>query len=81
MHCESTNLYYAGMKTKHVLQHFGSASKVATALGISRQAVSQWGEIVPLEAAIAISVVTKGELMPNPRLYPMWTRALKETRE
>lgn len=69
------------MKTKHVLQHFGTATKVAAALGISRQAVSQWGEIVPLEAALAISVVTAGAVQPNPRLYPMWARALKEVKE
>ena len=69
------------MKTAHAIKHYGTPSKVAAALGISRQAVSQWGEIVPLEAALAISVVTKGELVPNPRLYPMWARALKEVKE
>jgi hypothetical protein len=68
------------MKTKYVLQHFNnSPTRVAEALGISRQAVSQWSEIVPLEAAMAVSVVTHGALVPNPRLYPMWARAIRES--
>ena len=68
------------MRKKHVLQHYNnSPTRVAEALGISRQAVSQWSEIVPLEAALAVSVVTRGAIMPNPRLYPMWARAIRET--
>ena len=37
----------AMMKTKDAIQHFGSAAKLADALGIRRSAVSQWGDDVP----------------------------------
>jgi len=36
------------MKTDHAISLFGSISKLATALGISVQAVYQWGDQVPL---------------------------------
>lgn len=35
------------MKTLEAIQVFGSARKLAAALGISTQAVHQWGEDVP----------------------------------
>ena len=69
------------MDIKRIVATAGGPAKVGRACRVTPQAVSQWGEIVPLEAAIAIGVVTRGELVPNPRLYPMWARALKETKE
>lgn len=39
------------MKTKSALKYFGTKSRIACACGITKQAVSQWGEIVPLKQA------------------------------
>lgn len=66
------------MKTKHAIDHWGNRKRVAEALGLSRQAVYAWGEIVPLEAALALEVRSEGQLKVNPKLYPLWTSALKE---
>jgi DNA-binding transcriptional regulator YdaS (Cro superfamily) len=35
------------MKTTDAVRHFGTATKLARALGISKAAVSQWGASVP----------------------------------
>ena len=36
------------MKTQKAVALFGSANRLAKMLGITRQAISQWGEDVPL---------------------------------
>ena len=52
--------------SKHTLseifQHFGSKAAVAKTLGISPQAVHNWGEKIPAEAALKLELITKGEL-------------------
>ena len=35
------------MKTRDAVSAFGNANKLAKALGISRQAITKWGENVP----------------------------------
>lgn len=50
------------MKKVDVIRHFGTASKVAAALGISRAAVAQWGERVPEGAAYKLESITAGAL-------------------
>lgn len=50
------------MKTSDVLLHFGNKSKVSKALGITKSAISQWGDVVPKLRAYEIEIVTKGEL-------------------
>lgn len=49
-------LYSIGMITKSdLVRELGSASALAAAAGVSKQAVSQWGEQVPLESAIRLA--------------------------
>jgi DNA-binding transcriptional regulator YdaS (Cro superfamily) len=36
------------MKTQKAVALFGSANRLAKVLGITRQAINQWGEDVPL---------------------------------
>lgn len=50
------------MKKKDVIAHFGSVGAVADALNIKGQAVSQWGDDVPIRRAYEIERVTKGVL-------------------
>ncbi|MFB2830304.1 Cro/CI family transcriptional regulator [Aeromonas jandaei] len=50
------------MKTKDVLEYFGGPASVARALGITSQAVSQWGEVVPFGRDSQIERVTGGRL-------------------
>lgn len=53
------------MKTQDAIAHFGSASAVAVAANISKAAVSQWGELVPLKTAVLLEHVSQGRLSVN----------------
>lgn len=53
------------MKKKTVIEYYGTGTAVAKALGITRQAVSDWGEDVPESSAWKIQCLTNGELQVN----------------
>lgn len=57
------------MKKEVVLKHFGTMEKVATALGISVPAVSQWGEVIPEKNAYRLQEITNGKLKVQHSLY------------
>lgn len=57
------------MKTKDAVAHFGNKNAVATALGISRAAVTQWGDHIPLTSAVLLERITGGKLRLNPADY------------
>jgi len=57
------------MKTKDVIEYFGSAANAARALGIKRQAVAKWGDLVPEARAYHVQVVTNGALKVDPAVY------------
>lgn len=59
----------------NAFSHFGSAAATARALGITDQAVSKWGDVVPLESALAIETLTQGALRIDVRCYPKLARA------
>ena len=55
------------MRTEEAIRHFGSAAALARALGITRQAVHDWGDEVPTVRTFQIEVVTAGALRaPRP---------------
>lgn len=57
------------MRTKDAIEHFGTAAALARALGISRQSVHDWGDIVPEGRAYQIEVLTVGALKaPRPEI-------------
>ena len=58
------------MRKDTVTDHFGNGAKTAEALGISPQAVSQWGEIIPEGMAYKVQAITGGDLVVDPTLYP-----------
>ena len=57
------------MKTCDVIQYFGSQAAAARALGITRSAISQWGEQVPLATAARLEKLTFGKLRLEIALY------------
>lgn len=54
------------MRTDQAISHFGSARKLAKVLGISRQAIGQWGERVPRGRAYELQILTGGALQAEP---------------
>lgn len=52
----------APMKTKDVIDYFGSRKKLAEALGVDLSAVAHWGEFVPVLRQYQIQVITKNKL-------------------
>jgi hypothetical protein len=51
------------MKTSDAINHFGSSTKLAHAMGLaSRQAVHYWGEYPPIPRQYQIEVLTNGAL-------------------
>jgi DNA-binding transcriptional regulator YdaS (Cro superfamily) len=57
------------------VRHFGSQIAVARALGITKGAVSLWGNVVPEGSAYKLESVTGGALKVDPTLYPSTQRA------
>jgi hypothetical protein len=56
-----------------VLKHFDPEHKslqaTAEALGITKSAVSQWGEVIPEGVAYKLQVMTAGVLRVDPAFY------------
>ena len=50
------------MKTKDAVKHFGGYQAVADIVGISRQAVYQWNNIVPITHAWTLRVKSNYKL-------------------
>lgn len=48
------------------IKHFGSVVRLAEALDIKPQAVSQWGEQIPMRRAYEIERLTEGRLRAMP---------------
>ena len=61
--------YYQGMDKNKTIEHFGSQSEVARVLGISRQAVSSWPEVIPEVCALRLHLHTGGDLPYDPAPY------------
>jgi DNA-binding transcriptional regulator YdaS (Cro superfamily) len=57
------------MYTDDAVRYFGGRRQLAEALGITRQAVEQWGKIVAEGAAYKLQVITKGKLVVDPKKY------------
>jgi DNA-binding transcriptional regulator YdaS (Cro superfamily) len=55
-----------------VLAHYEhSPLKVARALGVTRSAVNQWPELVPLKSALRLQSITDGALRVQMSLYEL----------
>jgi len=51
------------VKTEEAIKYFGNQVKLAKALGITKQAVSGWGDTVPVGRAYQLQAVTNGALI------------------
>lgn len=58
------------MQKSAVLEHFGTVTATAKALGISHVAVSKWSETIPQGRAYQIEVLTGGKLKAGARSTP-----------
>ncbi|MGY3909641.1 Cro/CI family transcriptional regulator [Aeromonas piscicola] len=58
------------MQKHDVLEHFGSITAIAKAIGISHAAVSKWDETIPKGRAYQIEVLTDGKLKADSRSVP-----------
>ena len=50
------------MKKKDATAYFGTATKLATSLSISKQSVSKWGIEIPQRRAFELERITNGAL-------------------
>lgn len=58
------------MRKADALAHYeNDTHKLAAALGISRQAVEQWGELVPETSAWKLQAITGGAIKVNAAAY------------
>jgi len=57
------------MKKADVIEHFGSQVATATALGVTKQAITTWADIIPEGVAYKVQVITKNKLKVDPAVY------------
>jgi len=57
------------MRKADVHAHYGTLEKIAKAVGISKQGVWMWPDVVPEGHAYKLQFLTHGELKVNPALY------------
>jgi hypothetical protein len=60
------------MLKSDVISHYGSAPKVAEALGLTKAAVYAWDELVPPLSAAKLHKLTRGRLRFDPDVYDGW---------
>lgn len=58
------------MTRSQAVQHFHSVSKLAQALGITKQAVNAWGERIPAKRQFQLQQLTRGALLADGDLVP-----------
>lgn len=63
------------MLTKNAIAYFGTQAEICRTLEISSAAIAKWGEVVPLESALALEILTAQKLPVDRSLYPKLARA------
>ena len=69
------------MLTKTAIEHFGSQAEICRALDISSAAVAKWGEVVPIEAAMALEILSDKSVTVDHSRYPKLARALESNEQ
>ncbi|MCS2162991.1 Cro/CI family transcriptional regulator [Scandinavium sp. H11S7] len=57
------------MLKQDLINHFGTATAVAKALGVSKSTVSLWKEVVPWQYALLAEKQTNGVLVYDSKAY------------
>ena len=57
------------MKKSDVVAYYGSNNKTSKNIGLTRQAVDFWGDIIPVTWALKLDKLTNGELKFEKELY------------
>lgn len=57
------------MRTSDVLAYYRTATAAARAVGVTKSAVSQWGEFVPEGKAYRYQKITRGKLKVDESVY------------
>lgn len=65
------------MRTENAVAYFKTQAAIARALEISPAAVCKWGDVVPLESALALELLTSGGLAVDKSMYPNLARAIE----
>jgi hypothetical protein len=50
------------MKKATAVAHYGSQTKVAEKLGLTRQAIGKWGDVIPFHTAMRLASISGGKL-------------------
>lgn len=58
-------------------EHFGNDAAIAKALGITKGAVSQWGDAIPESRQLQIHRITKGRLKADPAILSKYREILR----
>ncbi|HGH5394168.1 TPA: Cro/CI family transcriptional regulator [Raoultella planticola] len=61
------------MFKQQLIDHYGTATAAAKALGVSKSTVSLWKECVPWKYALLAEKVTNGALKYDPTAYKQHT--------
>lgn len=57
------------MYVKKAAKYFGSKKRLAETIGVTPQAVTHWGALLPLARAAQVEFMTRGRLKVNFALY------------
>jgi transcriptional repressor of cell division inhibition gene dicB len=68
------------LKARAIAHFDNSPVAVARALGITRSAVNQWPELVPLKSALRLQAITDGALTVDMEVYELPTLPAHERR-
>jgi DNA-binding transcriptional regulator YdaS (Cro superfamily) len=58
------------MRTQDAINHYGSQTALAEALGIKQSSVAEWGDYPPKLRQIQIEVITARQLQAEPDCFP-----------
>ena len=57
------------MLKRDVIEFYGTKAAAARAIGVTRGAVTFWGDVVPARVAIKFAQASKGRLKVDPKFY------------
>ena len=61
------------MTKQQAIAYYGSATKLAQALSVSKTAVSLWSDVIPIGRQYQIEVITNGRLKADREQSPITT--------